>query len=42
MIGGILSKIKSEEVVDSKCDADDSYMYVDAGYIKDKDREKEP
>ena len=40
MIGGILSKIKSEEVVNSKCDADDLYMYVDGGHVKDKDRKK--
>lgn len=40
MIGEILSKIKSEEVVESKGDADDLYMYVDGGHVKDKDREK--
>ena len=39
-IGSILSKIKSEEVVESKCETDGLYMYVDGGHVKDKDREK--
>ena len=41
IIGDILSKIKSEVVVESNGDADDLYMYVDGGHVKDKDREKD-
>ena len=40
MIGVILRKIKSEEVVESKGDADDLYMYVDGGHVKDKEYRK--